>query len=71
MAATVKLTVLLPVRLLPPLTVIQPPALLTTVQVQPLVVVTRVLPDPPAVATLKEVGDRLKLQDAACDTVSV
>ncbi len=58
LAATVKLTVPLPVRLLPPLTVIQP-LLLVTVHVQPLAVVTDVLPLPPADATVCEVDDKL------------
>jgi hypothetical protein len=70
LAATVKLTAPLPVLLLPPVNVIQL-ALLVTVHVHPVVVVTFVLPVPPAAATLCEVGDRLKLQAPACDTVNV
>jgi hypothetical protein len=49
-AATVKFTVLLPVRLLAPMTVIQL-LLLVTVHVHPLPVVTTVLPLPPPAAT--------------------
>src|SRR5439155_1028563 len=70
LAATVKATLPLPVRLLPPVKVIQL-ALLATVHAHPLVVVTVVLPVPPAATTLCDVGDRLKLQLPACDTVKV
>ena len=70
LAATVKATLPLPVRLLPPVKVIQL-ALLATVHAHALVVVTVVLPVPPAATTLCDVGDRLKLQLPACDTVKV
>jgi hypothetical protein len=63
LAATVKLTLPLPVLLLPPVKVIQL-ALLVTVHVHPLVVVTVVLPVPPAATTLCEVGDNAKLHAA-------
>jgi hypothetical protein len=70
LAAAVKLTVPLPVRLLPPLNVSQL-LLLDTVHVHPLAVVTVVLPLPPAAPKLREVDDRLKLHGPACETVTV
>src|SRR5436190_18511178 len=70
LAATVKATLPLPVRLLPPVKVIQL-ALLATVHAHPLVVVTVVLPVPPAAATLCDVGDTAKLHVAGGDEVGV
>jgi hypothetical protein len=46
-------------------------ALLVTVHVHALVVVTAVLPVPPEAATFCEVGDKVKPQVPACDTVKV
>ena len=69
LAETVKFTAPLPVRLVFPLMVIQL-ALLLTVHVHPLVVVTVVLPLPPDAATLCDDEERAKLQAAACETVT-
>jgi len=64
LAATVKFTVLVPVRVLAPPTVTQLTPL-DTVQEQPLVVVTRVLPEPPAVMALNEDDDKLNVHAPA------
>ena len=61
----------MPVPLLPPVTVIHPVLLLTPVQLQPLVVVTAALCDPPAASTLCAVGVMLKLHAPAWVTVTV
>ena len=56
--------------LLPAVTVIQPVLLLTPVHVQPLVVVTAAVCDPPAAITLCAVGAMLKLHAPAWLTVT-
>jgi hypothetical protein len=70
LAATVKPTLPLPVPLLPVWMLIQL-ALLVAVHAHPLVVVTVVLPVPPVAATLCDVGDKVKPQVPACETVKV
>ena len=56
-----KPTVPLPVPV-PPVTVIQDPALLTVLQAQPVVVVTVTLPEPPAAASVWLAGEIEKAQ---------
>src|SRR5256885_11865299 len=70
-AATVYSTVPLAVRLAPPVTVIQL-ALLVALHAHPLVVVTIVLPGPPAAPRLCAVDDNVKLHGTPlCVTVTV
>jgi hypothetical protein len=70
-AATLKLTVPLPLPLAPAVTVIHA-ALLVAVHAQPVVVVTLVLPVPPAATAFSEVADNVKVQGTpACVTVNV
>ena len=54
-----------------PLVTVIHAALLTPVQLHPLVVVTPVLSDPPVAVADCDVEDNVKLQAAACVTVNV